>query len=81
MSAKEFKESADEWRKSKRRVARRIRNRRLAIEEFESKKSLKPTERKKHQELCARVIELGNEESGHDLQQKELEKAIRARFI
>lgn len=45
------------------------------------KTSARPIERQKLQEFCARLIELGHEESGYDLQQKELGKALRTWFI
>lgn len=81
LSPKDFKKNADECRKGKKKVTRMIHVKRRAIEELEAKKHLKPVERRQHQELCARVIELGNEEGGYDLQQKELEKAIKTWFI
>ncbi len=78
---KDIKELARKCGKGKKRVVRMLHVRRRNIEELESKKRLKTPEKKKHQELCARVIELGQEEGGYDLQQKELDKAIRSWFI
>jgi len=81
LSPLKFKEKANECRAGKKKVARMIHVKRRDIEELEEKKNLKPNERRHHKELCARIIELGNEESGYDLQQKELEKAIRTWFM
>ena len=50
------------------------------IEELEKKENLKPTERKQHTKLCADVILLSQEESGYDLQLKELSTALRKWF-
>lgn len=81
MSAEEFKKTANECRKKQKSVTRRLHIIRHDIREFESRKTLKSAGRRKHEELCACVQELGNEEQGYELQQKELERAIRAWFI
>lgn len=81
LSPGEFKDRAAECRKGKKKVCRMLHDKRRDIEELESKKHIKPKERQRHQELCARVIELGQEEGGYDLQIKELDKAIRTWFI
>ena len=81
LSPKKFKETADECRKGKKKVVRMIHVKRRDIEELELKKHLKPPEKRHHQDLCARIVELGNEESGYDLQQAELAKAIKLWFI
>ena len=81
LSPKDFKSLAEDCRKGKKKVVRMISGKRRAIEKLESRKRMKPTEKRQHQELCARIIELGNEESSYDLQQAELAKAIKAWFI
>jgi len=77
LSPKDFKEFSGECRKGKQWVVRMLIIKRNEVTAFEKKKYLKPKERKLYQDLCARVIELGQNESGYDLQQKELEEAIR----